>query len=62
MAKRKKGEGDGLRRDLGVLVRQLLEEAQMRPDREPVGPVIREHLGGAGAYDEHAIYTEELDG
>ena len=62
MAKRKKGEGDGLRRDLGVLVRQLLEEAQTRPDREPVGPVIREHLGGAGGYDEHAIYTEELDG
>lgn len=48
---------DGLRQDLGRLVRQLLEE-HAPTDREPVAALIRAHLGGEP--DAFPIYTEEL--
>jgi cell division protease FtsH len=50
---------DGLRQELGRLVRQLLEE-RPRTEREPVRALIREHLGSDAG--ESPIYTEELQG
>ena len=46
MAKGEKGQAERFRRDLGTLVRQLVEEGHREPDRDPIGPIIREHLGG----------------
>ena len=50
---------DGLRKDLGRLVRQLLEE-HAPTDREPVARLIRAHLGSEAG--EYPIYTEEMEG
>jgi hypothetical protein len=61
VAKGTKGR-DGFRRDLATLVRQLIDEGHRESQRDPIGPIIREHLGGGAAVDELPIYTEELDG
>ena len=50
---------DTLRRDLGRLVRQLLED-RPRTERDSVRTLIRAHLGSDG--DEFPIYTEEMEG
>jgi cell division protease FtsH len=50
---------DPLRRDLGRLVRQLLED-RPRTEREPVRTLIGAHLGSDG--HEFPIYTEEMEG
>lgn len=50
--------GDGLRREFGRLVAELLAETA-RPDGEPVGDRIRVHLGQDP--ESLAIFAEELD-
>lgn len=57
----KSGGTDDLRAQLGELVRQLVEE---RPDSDanPVGPLLREHLGVAADVRDLRVYTEELQG
>ena len=62
MAKGDKGKAEQLRRDLAALVQQLIEEGHHESDRDPIGPIIREHLGGRAAVDGLPVYTEELDG
>jgi cell division protease FtsH len=55
--------GDGLRADLGRLVRQLVEEAPSRRGRAPlIGPQLRAHLGLAeGEEPEFPIFAEEME-
>jgi hypothetical protein len=55
---------DGLRADLGRLVRQLVEEGPVRTSRAPlIGPQIREHLRlGEGEEPTLPVFAEEMEG
>ena len=50
---------DDLRMQLDGLVRQLLEEGEEQHAGEPIGPLLREHLGGSDR--ELPVLNEALD-
>jgi hypothetical protein len=56
-------DDDGLRADLGRLVRELIDEAPARSGRTPlIGPQLRAHLGLAeGDEPEFPIFAEEME-